>query len=209
MSDRFAKAITLGLARLTFASLHRFEKLGVNMADIDQAIADWTDYARGLSDAKDTAVAALEDVQHQLQVAQDNIQNLNDTDAATDTEQINAAVANANAAAATKLEEALTALRDAPVAPDVPPEQPAQPVVSDNPTPGLTGDVDNLNPGVPGDQPNEIPAEVPVDPPLPADAGVPAGVPSEEVPPPADSGDASPKATKKDTKKDTKKGTKR
>lgn len=150
--ERFAKAVTSGLARLTFATLHQFEKLGVNMATVDQAIADWTEYARGLKEAN-------EDAQGKLQAALDEIQRLKDTDAAEDAQQIADAVAARDAAVTQQLEDALAALKDVPAPPDSS-ASPADPYVPDpsQAEPGLSGDQDPLNPGVPGDTPNELPA---------------------------------------------------
>ena len=71
-----AQAIVLILGYLTFGVLHLFEKLGVNMANVDEILASWTNWSQ--------------DLKAQLQSALDTIQQIKDTDAAEDAAQAEA-----------------------------------------------------------------------------------------------------------------------
>lgn len=105
--DRIAQRLVLGLGQLTFAALHLFEKLGVDMADIDATLASWTAWS--------------EDIKTKLADALADAQNLRDTDAADD-----AAAANAlSSALADKVQAAFDAVSAPPVVEEPPVEDPA------------------------------------------------------------------------------------
>lgn len=74
--NQIARWVTLGLGHLTFGALHLFEKLGVDMARVDEVIASWTAWSENIKTALADALA--------------DAQNLRDTDAAEDAAQANA-----------------------------------------------------------------------------------------------------------------------
>lgn len=113
-----ARGVVLFLGRITFATLHLFEKLGVNMADVDQVLADWTAWS--------------ENIKTQLADALADAQNLRDTDAAEDAAQANAL----SEALAAKVQAAYDAVTSPPVTepdPEPPVEEPVEEPVVEEP----------------------------------------------------------------------------
>jgi hypothetical protein len=126
--QKIAHAITLTLGRITFAVLHSFERIGVNMSAVDDAIAAWTQYA---TDQK----AHLQDLQTQLETAQQTNRDLLATDAAQDADQALALQAQI----ADQISAALNSVKNPP--------QPPTPVSTDgNTTPAPEPVVDTGDP---------------------------------------------------------------
>jgi len=110
------------------------------MANLQDAIANWTSYATELKNQRDAAVAALDDANSRAQAAADALQQFQDDDAATDAQQLaDQAQQDADAVQAA-LDELQGQLEPTPPdepAPDQPdqpaPDQPDQPAPEDGP----------------------------------------------------------------------------
>jgi hypothetical protein len=107
--DKFAQSLVMALARQTFALLQFFERQGVDMSAVDEAIARFTAFTKG--------------VQDQLKAALDTIAQLQATDAAEDAAQAAALTDQI----AEQINAAVDALENPPVEP--PAEPPAEPPV--------------------------------------------------------------------------------
>lgn len=122
--QKIAHAITLTLGRITFAVLHLFERLGVDMSAVDDALAAWTQYAQ---DQK----AHLADLQSQLETLQQTNQQIL-ADKAT-------AVTAEDSKIADQISAALESIKNPP--------QPPSPVSTDgSATPAPPATVDTGNP---------------------------------------------------------------
>lgn len=97
--DTIARWVVLGLGKLTFGALHLFEKLGVEVATIDETLASWTNWSN--------------DIKAKLKDALDDAQNLRDTDAAEDAVEANAL----SEALAKKVQDAFDAVSTVPTIP--------------------------------------------------------------------------------------------
>jgi hypothetical protein len=115
--ENLAHAITLLLGRLTFASLHIFEELGVDMSAVDEALASWTTAYNELEAHNDELVT-------QLEAANETIEQLVATDAAEDSEQ----KAALEAQIAQQITTALELAKNPPAPPEPPPvTEPVEP----------------------------------------------------------------------------------
>lgn len=134
--DGFAHAVTLFLGYLTFKTLDLFKALGVDMSGVDEALANWTQYANDLK-------AHSADVEAQLTAAQTTVQQLIDTDAAQDAAQ----AAELQQTIAAQINNALDVVKNPPAPPadtapaetppaDAPPADAAPPAdTTTDPTP--------------------------------------------------------------------------
>jgi hypothetical protein len=147
--DALARSVTLGLAGLAQASLKVFEKLGVDMTSVDQAIADWTQYAQDLKAHGDDVEQQLSAASDALTAANEQLATIAEADALKEAQDIAAAVAQANQDAADKLEAALESLRNPPVTPPDTPPTPDVPPTPDTPPPDVTPPTDVTPPDTP------------------------------------------------------------